>query len=96
MAGRNSENVKIPTKNWLITLLLCWFVGFLGIHRLYVGKIGSGLLIAYFSIVAALVTNLNVYLGIACFIGIGAIVVNDFVLIVLILILLHLVQFSLK
>lgn len=29
-------------KPWLITLLLCLFVGTMGVHRFYVGKIGSG------------------------------------------------------
>lgn len=81
MSGKNSENVKIPTKNWLVTLLLCWFLGFLGIHRLYAGRIGSGFLVLYWTVVAILVTNLSLYLGLACFVGIGAVVVNDFVLI---------------
>ena len=31
-------------KSRLITLLLCLFVGELGIHRFYVGKIGTGVL----------------------------------------------------
>lgn len=29
-------------KQWLITFLLCFFGGALGLHRFYVGKIGSG------------------------------------------------------
>lgn len=81
MAGKNSENVKVPTKNWLTTLMLCWFLGFLGIHRIYAGKIGSGALILYWTAVSVLVTNLNLYLGLACFVGVAAIVINDFVLI---------------
>ena len=31
------------SKDWLICLLLCSFVGYLGIHRFYVGKTGTGI-----------------------------------------------------
>ena len=31
-------------KNWITTLLLCLFLGGLGVHRVYAGKIGTGIL----------------------------------------------------
>lgn len=75
------EEEKITTKHWLTTLVLCWLLGFFGIHRIYAGKVGTGLLMAYWTVVAAVVTYLNLYLGLACFVGVGAAVVNDFVII---------------
>lgn len=31
-------------KSWIATVLLCFFLGALGIHRFYVGKVGTGVL----------------------------------------------------
>ena len=33
----------ISDKDWVVTLLLCLFLGCLGVHRFYVGKVGSGI-----------------------------------------------------
>ena len=30
-------------REWVIALLLCFFFGWLGVHRFYVGKIGTGI-----------------------------------------------------
>ncbi len=34
----------VSEKDWLVTLILAFVVGFLGVHRFYVGKIGTGIL----------------------------------------------------
>jgi TM2 domain-containing membrane protein YozV len=39
----NSSSETSPS-NWLAALLLCIFLGTLGIHRFYVGKVGTGIL----------------------------------------------------
>ena len=31
-------------KSWIAAMLLCFFLGYLGVHRFYVGKIGTGIL----------------------------------------------------
>ncbi len=75
----NNENVS--GKNRFTTLMLCWFLGFLGVHRLYAGKIGSGFLMAYGTLVTALVLLVNIPIGLMCLIAMLGIVVNDFVVI---------------
>jgi len=39
----NNTNNVYQGKDWLVTLLLCIFLGGLGIHRFYVGKTGTGI-----------------------------------------------------
>ena len=34
----------VGTKSFVATLLLAFFVGWLGVHRFYVGKVGTGIL----------------------------------------------------
>jgi TM2 domain-containing membrane protein YozV len=38
------ENYIMSEKSFVGTLLLCFFLGNLGIHRFYVGKTGTGIL----------------------------------------------------
>lgn len=79
----NGENPNVSTKNRFTTLILCWFLGFFGVHRLYAGRIGSGFLMLYGTIVSGLMLALSVPIGAMCFITMAALVVNDFVVIAL-------------
>lgn len=35
---------EVSDKNFLLTILFCFFLGSLGLHRFYVGRIGTGIL----------------------------------------------------
>ena len=41
---RNVMATDISPRSRLATLLLCFFFGVFGVHRFYVGKVGTGLL----------------------------------------------------
>ncbi|MGB5164745.1 MAG: TM2 domain-containing protein [Woeseiaceae bacterium] len=38
------DDVAVSDKGFVPALLLCFFFGVLGVHRFYVGKIGTGIL----------------------------------------------------
>ena len=44
VAAQKTADPNVSPKSRLVALLLCIFVGGLGIHRFYVGKIGTGVL----------------------------------------------------
>lgn len=78
-----NDEEKVSKKDWLTSLLLCWFLGFFGIHRIYAGKIGSGFLMLYGTIVAGCILAMNRYLGAIAFVIVGAFVLSDFLNILL-------------
>ncbi len=41
------DAVPVSDKKRLAALLFCLFLGYLGVHRFYVGKIGTGVLIIF-------------------------------------------------
>ena len=45
MGDQIVSETTISPKSRLVALLLCVFLGFIGVHRFYVGKIGTGILI---------------------------------------------------
>ena len=40
----NYSDGSVSDKSWLATLLLCLFLGGFGVHRFFVGKVGTGIL----------------------------------------------------
>lgn len=44
MYNQNQRDITQSSKSRLVALLFCIFLGGLGIHRFYVGKVGTGLL----------------------------------------------------
>lgn len=85
MAKKKDEKLEdvreISTKNRFTDLMLCWFLGFFGVHRLYAGKIGSGFLMLYGTVVSLLLLGVCLPVGLMCLVTMLAFVANDFVVI---------------
>ena len=57
---------KVSKKSRIVALLLCFFFGGLGIHRFYVGKVGTGilwLLTGGFFLIGAVIDFIRILLG---------------------------------
>ena len=41
------QTENLSPKEWVVTIILCFFFGGWGVHRFYVGKVGTGLLMLF-------------------------------------------------
>ncbi len=39
-----AQQLKKATENWVVTLVLCFFLGFVGTHRFYIRRFALGIL----------------------------------------------------
>ncbi len=42
--SHSMNDSSLSSRSRLVALLLCWFLGVFGVHRFYVGKVGTGVL----------------------------------------------------
>lgn len=48
--NKSSNDSKVSPKSRLVATLLALFLGVIGVHRFYVGKIGTGILMIFLSL----------------------------------------------
>lgn len=54
------QNTRVEKKSWVVALLLTFFLGALGVHRFYLGKNGTGLVMLILTIASPLTLMLTV------------------------------------
>lgn len=69
----------VSEKNWIATLLLCFFLGSFGIHHFYAGKVGLGITQLLLTIVGFITA---VFGGFVLNIAVGIWVLVDFIMII--------------
>ncbi len=73
MSYNNGEVVRqnvTSDKSTVAAALLSLFLGMLGIHRFYLGRVGTGLFMLFLTIVGFLTTSLLFGFGILAFVGV--------------------------
>ena len=70
----NNIQVYYSNKSKLAALLLCLFLGTLGLHRIYIGRKQSGLAMLGLTVVGWLTTGLGIGGALTLFVGIWALV----------------------
>ncbi len=69
----------VSDKSKLAAALLCVFLGTLGVHRFYLGRVGSGLLMLFSTVIGLFATVVFLGFGILSIVGIWVFI--DFILI---------------
>jgi len=62
----SAEVANASEKDWLTTLLLCLFLSWVGVHRFYTGKIGSGVCMILFGWLTLGIWHLIDFIMICC------------------------------
>jgi TM2 domain-containing membrane protein YozV len=75
--NNTTNHTEVSKKNRLTAMVLCILLGFFGVHRLYAGKLGTGFLMLYGTIVSIAVLMANIPIGLMCLVTMGAFVAND-------------------
>ena len=78
-ANTSNAETNVSTKNRMTALMLCWFLGLFGIHRLYAGKLGTGFLFMYGTAITLLLFGVCAPIAGMFLITMVALVANDFV-----------------
>lgn len=56
---KNIDDANISPKSRIVALMLCLFLGPIGVHRFYVGRVKSGIMVILVSIVALIITAIS-------------------------------------
>jgi TM2 domain-containing membrane protein YozV len=81
--NNNEVNDNVSTKNRFTAFMLCWFLGFFGVHRMYAGKVVTGILMLYGTIASVAISFVSLPAGLAGLTVVGAAVVYDFIILAL-------------
>lgn len=77
LAGEVVTKSEVSDKSKVAAALLCFFLGMLGIHRFYLGKIGTGAIMLILTAMGSFTVGIIVGIGPITFVGVWVMI--DFI-----------------